>query len=152
MNEVMFKFPSRSYSFEYAVSAGGFLGLDGKRKFQKQRQSHSFVLSESLPWGRGGSSAWVVPGGELQTNSRRMWEVSLSLIFCAPTGTIWDSLPPQSGHPVETSVCSFGVYPLLAALHGPQSAPRDAGDIMARAASRMGCSFGGPCRSHCPSS
>lgn len=72
---------------------------------------------------------------------------------CAPTGTIQDSLPLEFSFLAEASVCLFGVYPPLAALHGPHhppGAPGDAGDIMAPAASRMECSFGGPCRDHFP--
>ena len=50
----MIKFPSRSYSFECALSAGGSLApLDGKRKFQKGRQKCSLVLSEAYPGAEG---------------------------------------------------------------------------------------------------
>lgn len=81
--------------------------LDGKREFQKRRQRHSLVLSESLHWGRGGSSVLGCRRRRAPTQQQKDVGSLPPCYFLCPNRDHRDSLPPESGPPAEASVCPF---------------------------------------------
>lgn len=83
----MFKFSSRSYSFECVLSGISLAPLDGERNFQKGRWKCSLVLSERLSRRRGEAVLGV--SWEESANQTAEDAGSLPLLFspAAPSGS-----------------------------------------------------------------